>query len=76
MRTHPTADVHPWTIRLFVDVDPAGNPIGKGGVLFEQGQERATLWFEPPGPFDSLADAFADLTVAYVDYIGLQQTLF
>lgn len=76
MRTHPAADGHPYVARLFVDLDPAGNPIGRGVVVFRRGVEDGTLWFEVPDPFDTIGDAFADLLTEYVDTIGTQQTLF
>lgn len=76
MNPHPAATTHPWIVRLFVDVDPAGNPISRGGVLFEGGTEKATLWFGHPDPFDSLSDAWADLITAYADHIGTQPTLW
>jgi len=75
MNSHPTAQTYPYTIRLFVDVDPAGNPVGTGCVLFEGGKETSTIWFTPPGPFDSLADAWTDLVCDYVDELGTQPTL-
>jgi len=76
MKTHPASLTHPWTIRLFVDLDPAGNPIGKGAVLFERGAEHSTLWFAVPEPFDSVADAMADLVTDHANYLGEQPTLF
>ena len=73
---HGAAGTHPYWIRLCVDVDPAGNPIGRCAVLFENGRETATLWFTAPDPFDSLSDAWADLMTQYVDHLGTQLPLF
>jgi hypothetical protein len=73
---HPAAQTHPWFLRLQVDVDPAGNPIGRSVVHFEGGREVATIHLSFPDPFDSISDAFADLLTTYVDFIGEQPTLF
>lgn len=74
--TYPTATTHPWTLRLSVDVDPAGNPIGRHITLFEGGVEKSTIEVQFPDPFDSLSDAWADLVTNYVNFMGLQPTLF
>lgn len=57
-------------------MDPAGNPISLGAVHYEAGQERATLWFETPDPFDSVNDAWSDLLTSYSNFVGAQETLF
>lgn len=68
--------VYPYTIRLSVDVDPSGHPIGMSAVQYVRGAEEATLWVAFPGPFDSLAEAFGELAGDYRHYLGRQLTLF
>lgn len=70
------AGTFPWFIRLSVDVDPAGNPIGRHITLYQDGKDSGTIGLSFPHPFDSVADAFADLVTDYTDYIGTQPTLF
>jgi hypothetical protein len=74
--TPPTATTHPWYLRLSVDVDPAGNPIGRHVTLFENAKEVGTITLAFPDPFDSVNDAWADLLTDYTNYIGEQPTLF
>lgn len=76
MDLHPTAKTYPYVTRLFLDVEPSGNPIARGAVLYRRGTEQGTLWFEAPEPFDSLADAWADLLTDFLNYIGEQGVLF
>ena len=75
MKTHPTSEIHPYTIRLFVDVDPAGNPIGKGAMEYRRGQENATLWFAVPDPFDNLQECVDALIGEYHMLLGTQPRL-
>lgn len=69
------SQTHPYFTRLFLDVDPAGNPIGRGAIAYERDGEKATLWFHVPAPFDNLNEAWADLVVEFTDTIGEQQEL-
>lgn len=73
---HPASQVHPFTIRLFVDVDPAGNPVGFGAVQYVRGKEMATILFGTPGPFDTLSEAMTYLADQHAALIGTMRTLF
>lgn len=73
---NPAGTTHPYVLRLSVDVDPAGNPIHRHVTLFENGQDKGTVFLRPAEPFDSLVDAWSDLVADYTDYLGSQPTLF
>lgn len=73
---NPAGQTHPHFTRLFLDLDPAGNLIGRGAVAYEDGTEQATLWFHVPAPFDSLLEVWADVLGEYERFVGYQETLF
>lgn len=66
----------PYFIRLSVDVDPNGNPVGRHATLFREGQDRGCLFFTTPDPFDSVWEAFSDLLTDYSNHYGQQAPLF
>jgi len=70
------SQTHPHFTRLFLDLDPAGNPIGRGAVAFENGKETATLWFRVPGPFDHIREVWWDLVDDWEDAGLVQLELF
>jgi hypothetical protein len=70
------SQTHPFFTRLFLDLDPAGNPIGRGAIAYENGTETATLWFTVPGPFDSILDAWSELVTEWAESVGEQLELF
>lgn len=73
---HRASQTHPYFVRLFVDVDPAGNPIGTGGIHMARGEQLGTLWFETPPPFDTLPEVWQDAVRSYCALMGSQLELF
>lgn len=74
--SHPTAGTYPYFVRLAVDLDPAGNPIGCSLAEHRDGQTEAPIIFFAPEPFCDVREAFSDLLTEYVDCIGVQLPLF
>lgn len=71
-----SSDTHPYFIRLAVDLDPNGNPIGGHATLYQGGKDEGALFILFPDPFDSAADAWAEVLTTYSDLIGQQLELF
>lgn len=72
----PAATVHPYTVRLIVDLDPAGNAIGAALVYYRRGEEVGTIHTWTPAPFDGHMTVFTELIDRFESLIGRLPTLW
>jgi len=69
-------DTHPYWLRLAVDIDPTGHPLGFHCTLFQDGKDAGTMFLAFPGPFDTLEEACQALVMSYGLLVGRQLDLF
>lgn len=70
------ARTHPYTVRLTVDVDPAGNPIGWSVTQRRADDTPMAISTGTPGPFDTPTEAFEEALRTFTGVVGVLHTLF
>lgn len=67
---------HPYFVRLAVDLDPAGNPIGASVTQHHHSSGTTAIEHYTPGPFDSPSDVWVELQCRYLSLVGVQHRLW
>jgi hypothetical protein len=63
-------------LRLSVDIDVAGNPLGFHATAYREGREEGVVILGFPGPFDSQMGAFVLLQQHVEAHVGTQGLLW